>query len=405
MYKGPGEVVETQHRALSDAQAAYYQEQDYERAAELFEKVLKELGDDEHSVRHHVWQALSDACLKVRRYDGVQRYTTELIEEDPSVIICSLISQTIPRWKRFEVAKELFDKKHECCLRGAHALVARWATVDDAFAAQNQQILSGYHHALEELLSIADMERRHKRAKGILKSGDGKTTFPAFCGASLVADAQMNFDAAAAGESSAVAMLAPAQERFRRSGAEEFDASVLDDAPEVDAPPLDVDMPLVAVDPPPPLAEVKKLFCDCATRGGSCTYGRKTRARSAFQFWQKEMSLQQESVGRMVTFKDVHSAEMKATYKGLPQATRDQYEAQALVEKNDFAMCRQSAKVGRQAADSATRREAAAAEAIVAEARQCRRRRSVVVNFGPGGARPGRAGRRERPRASIGPTS
>ena len=70
----------------------------------------------------------------------------------------------------------------------------------------------------------------------------------------------------------------------------------------------------------------------------------------------------------MVTFKDVHSAEMKATYKGLPQATRDQYEAQALVEKNDFAMCRQSAKVGRQATDSAIRREAAAAEAIVAEA-------------------------------------
>ena len=82
----------------------------------------------------------------------------------------------------------------------------------------------------------------------------------------------------------------------------------------------------------------------------------------------------------MVTFKDVHSAEMKATYKGLPQATRDQYEAQALVEKNDFAMCRQSAKVGRQAADSAIRREAAAAEAIVAEAIEAPFGGKVVVH-------------------------
>ena len=85
------------------------------------------------------------------------------VEEDPTLTVCLLVAPSVPRWQRFEKAKELWGKP-ECCLRGVWPLVTRWATADDAFLKDQQQIISGYHLALEELLSIADMERRHKRS-------------------------------------------------------------------------------------------------------------------------------------------------------------------------------------------------------------------------------------------------
>ena len=100
----------------------------------------------------------------------------------------------------------------------------------------------------------------------------------------------MAHDAAAVDEANAVAMI-PVE-----------GAGHDVDLPAVPAAAADVVVPAAAADvvvPQPAAAAAGRvhLDCDCATSGGSCTYGKRTRSKTAYQFWQGDFAAQRRASG------------------------------------------------------------------------------------------------------------